>query len=265
MAKNVKYFNLARVIKAFLQLGVLIISIQILSGIIADVFAEKSHLTFAGWTIGYRTKGNFVDARMNFNPSDTLRVYKNGVNNVYIGDEDREILFENDTVNHEIINQFISYDNRDVRISNEISSSENVKVRVYSKNKIHNVFWSIVGQVKSLISVLFLIVLTKLTNRYMDGDILLPKSFKLFSFLGWLLILKEVFAYFIGIVNMLIMQHPNFHITSIPSGLNYDLNISLDFTNTGSLSALGVGMLVILLAQVLKQAILIKEEQDLTI
>ncbi|RZL36571.1 MAG: DUF2975 domain-containing protein, partial [Pedobacter sp.] len=137
--------------------------------------------------------------------------------------------------------------------------------KAHSKHKIHNIFWSIVGQVKSLISVLFLLVLTKLTNRYMDGEILLPRSFKLFSFLGLILILKEVFTFVVGFVNMLIMQHPNFHITQIPNGLKYDLNTSLSFTNTGSLSNFGIGLLIILLAQVLKQAIFIKQEQDLTI
>lgn len=265
MEKTVKYFNVARSIKAFLQLGILFISLHIIRSIIVDVFDTKSYVKFAGWRIGPETKGYLVDARFNFNPADTIRIYKNGVANIYIGDEDRVSFFKNETVKQEITNQFISYENKDVTIYNNIASSENAQVRVYSKNKIHNIFWLIVGQIKSLISVLFLIVLIKLINRYMDGEILLPRSFKLFSFLGLMLIIKEVLAFFVGIINMLIMQHPNFHITSIPNGLKYDFNTSLDFTNTGSLSNFGVGLLIILLAQVLKQAILIKQEKELTI
>jgi len=264
--KKVKYFNLARPIKAFLQLGIFFVSLHILCSLIIDVFNTKSFIRLAGWTTGYMTKGNFVNARLNFNPADTVKIYKNGVANIHIGDDDRVKFQKNDSVRESVINEFISSEDKNIKISNQVVSSENVQVRVHSKNKIHNIFWSITGQLNSLLTVLFLLILTKLTNRYMDGEILMPRSFKLFSFLGLLLIVKEVFMFAIGIINMLIMQHPNFFTSSSLDNITYQyLNVSLDFSNTASLSSIGIGILIILFAQVLKQAILLKQEQDLTI
>lgn len=263
--KGVKYFILARAIKAFLQLGIFFISLHIICSLIVDIFNTKSYIKFAGWTTGYMTKGNSVTARLNFNPADTVLFYKNGVSNIYIGDDDRMNSSKSNNAIEKIVSQFVTHEDSAIKISNNIIMPDNVQVRVFSKNKNHNIFWAITSQLNSLLIVLFLLVLTKLTNRYMDGEILMPRSFKLFSFLGLLLILKEVFMFAIGIVNMLIMQHPSFYMTSIKTSINYDLNISLNFANTASLSIIGVGTLIILLAQVLKQAIFLKQEQDLTI
>lgn len=263
--KRVKYFNLAKAIKTFLYLGIFLMSLNIICSLIVDIFNTKSYTKFAGWTIGYTTKGNFVNARLSFNPADTTLFYKNGVSNIYIGEDESINPPKSNNVLDKVVSQFISHENGDIKISNNIFMSDNVKVRVFSKNKKHNIFWAITSQLNSLLIVLSSLVLVKLTKRYMDGEILMPRSFKLFSFLGLLLIIKEVFMFTIGIVNMLIMQHPNFYTTSMLTSIKYDLNISLDFTHTESLSNIGIGILIILLAQVLKQAILLKQEQDLTI
>lgn len=70
----------------------------------------------------------------------------------------------------------------------------------------------------------------------------------------------------VGITNMVIMQHPNFHSTSLLTDKNSTfINVSLDFSGTASFTNICIGALIILLAQVLKQAILLKQEQELTI
>lgn len=264
--KRVKYFSLARILKAFLQLGVLFLTLYFCCSLFIDIFNTKSFIHIGGGTLGYTMPGNQVNARLIFNAADTVIHYNNGEDNIYIGDELDSELPRLDSIKDKVVNEFISNENTDVKIYNSISVPENVQVRIVSKNRLHNIFWAISSQIYVVFSILFLLVLVKLTNRYLDGIILLPRSFKLFSFLGLLMIIKEFFMFIVGVINMLIMQHPSFHSKSLITNNNLTFtNVSLDFFNTASLSNIGLGILIILLAQVLKEAILIKQEQDLTI
>ncbi|WP_316765582.1 DUF2975 domain-containing protein [Pedobacter frigiditerrae] len=264
--KRVKYYFLARTIKLFLQLGFSFLTLYFFCSLFVDIFNTKSYIHIGGGTWGHRTPGNQVNAHLTFNAADTIIHYKNGERNIYIGDELNPGLPQIDSIKEKIVNQFISYENRDVKIYNSISVPENVQVRVFSKNKLHNLFWAASGQLYVVFVILVFLILIKLTNRYLDGIILLPRSFKLFSFLGLLMIIKEFFIFIVGIINMLIIQHPRFHSTSLLTNKDFTFaNVSLDFAHTASLSNIIVGVLIILLAQVLKQAILLKQEQDLTI
>lgn len=263
---KVKYFFWARAIKACLQLGLFLVAINIISSIYIDVFNTRSYVNFAGGWFGYKTKGYFIDAKLHFSPADTVLIYENGMNNINIGDEVNKKHNGLVKLKETIVNGFRSSVGDDITIYNSVVSNENVQVRVFSKNIIHNIFWAVTNQLKSIITILFLLILTKLTNRYMDNEILLPRSFKLFSSLGWLLITKEILMFVVGFINMKLLQHPNFYTTSSLNGItNQALNITLNFTNTASLTNIGIGILIILLAQVLKQAIVMKQEQDLTI
>jgi hypothetical protein len=264
--KRVKYYFLARIIKLFLQLGICFLTLYFCCSLFIDVFNTKSYIHIGDGTFGYQTPGNQVNAHLTFNAPDTIIYYKNGARNIYMGDKLNSKLPQLDSVKEKIVNEFISYENPDVKIYNSISIPENVQVRIISKNKLHNIFWAISSQLYVAFAIMFMMVLVKLTNRYIKGIILLPRSFKLFSFLGLLFITKEVFMFIVGILNMVIMQHPSLHSSSLLTDKSFTfVNVSLNFSNTASFSNIGLGMMIILLAQVLKQAILLKQEQDLTI
>ncbi len=94
----------------------------------------------------------------------------------------------------------------------------------------------------------------------------MQRTFRLVSFLGILIIAGEVLKLVVGFANMFMLQHPQLRTVSILNEKNFNLvNVSFQFTNVASNFNIAVGIFVILLSQVLKEAIMVKQESELTI
>jgi hypothetical protein len=263
--KQVKYFLLARTIKRLLQLLFLLGSLSLILQLYIGLFHSKSYIEVSGWTFGYRNQGYQIKGVMNLSIPDTITYYKNGENRIY----NRSKYHENiraDSVKDKIVNVIKSSENSGIKITNDINSQENITVRAISKNKMYNFFWAVTEKLDLIFYLFFIIILIKLTNRYMDREIFMVRSFKLVSLLGQLLILSEILTLAIGYTNGIMMQHPTLHTYSQIENKGYNfLDLELDFFNTVSLTNIGIGILIILLSQVLKEAILVKQENELTI
>ncbi|WP_316783558.1 DUF2975 domain-containing protein [Pedobacter frigiditerrae] len=265
--KQVKYFFLARMIKLFLQFGFLGSLIGISINILIFIINDKPSYKIGAFKFGDEIPGYSLKAALDLSIPDTISNYKNGTVNTYkynryVYDKD----FSKDSLNEQTANKFITFGSSpDIKVENRIIAN-NVLVRVRSNHNFHNFFWLISSQMDLIFTALFCLLFIKLTNRYMDKDIFEARSFKLVSFLGFLLIIREVIAFMISFINSEIISAASLSTTSTISektynyiGLNLNFSVEVDYGN------IGVGIIVILLAQVLKQAILLKQEQALTI
>ena len=164
-----------------------------------------------------------------------------------------------------IVNKFNTYANKNISLRNDINEIGNVSIRAISKNKFHNVFWALTNYLSLVTYCIIILILIKLTNRYIDGEIFHSRTFKLITWLGIILITGELIDFIINMVNMLLIQSPVLTTASILQNKTYDfIQVNLHPASINH-SNLIIGLLTMLLAQVFKQAIIIKHEQDLTI
>lgn len=265
---NVKYFLLARLIKLFLQFGFLFVVLAIVLSILIRIFGLKPYLKGEDWAFGDARDGYTVAAGLNVQIPDTVVYYNHGEQRIKKDDiiGYKQKLTAQDTISEKIINRFEVYETKGIEISNEFYVPNGASVMVKSNNWKHNLFWAICSQIRYIVTALFFLVLIKLTNRYMDNEIFEQRSFKLVASLGWLMIGNQLFNFVVSMVNGSILQHPNLHSTSLINGKTYNyLNINLNFFNGFSLVSIGTGILIILLAEVLRIAIFAKQENQLTI
>ncbi|WP_182921133.1 DUF2975 domain-containing protein [Pedobacter planticolens] len=263
--KPVKYFLLARTIKILLQFLFLLGSLSLILNLYIELFLPKSYVEVGGWTYGYKDQGYQIKGVMSLSIPDTLTYYSSGGGQANTHNYNGRNLGA-DSVKDKIVNIIKSSENECIKITNDINSQENMTVRAISKNKIYNFFWAVTEKLDLVFYLFFIIILIKLTNRYMDREIFMIRSFKLVSSLGILLILSEILTLAIGYINGIIMQHPKLHTYSLIEKKGYNfLDLSFDFFSTVSITNIGIGILIILLSQVLKEAILVKQENELTI
>lgn len=263
--KPVKYFLLARLIKLLLQMLIALCVLVLSFNLYLNLFSEKSSIKLFGWTLGHNDIGYNLKARLSINIPDSTYYYKNPQTLNIINNNINYKKKENDTLIDVVINKFRIYANENVSIKNYIGVGDNVTIRAISKNRIHNFFWAFTESVDLIFYALLILILIKLTNRYMDNEIFLPRTFKLVSWLGMLLIINEFIHFIVNYVNMKLIESPVLNTISPIKKIAYyfikvQLNpASISFTNVG------IGFLIVLLSQVLKQAIIAKQEQDLTI
>lgn len=266
---KVKYFLLARVIKVLLQLGFLFGVFSLLFNIFTWING-KSYIRIANGTLGYERYGYTLKASMGLHFPDTISYYQNGQRSSNIGDVDtaetKVFRFKKEEMKAQLVNVIKSYETDDVSIHNSIYAADNIRLRAISKNKWHNIFWAFGEQFDILIYLAILVILIKLSNRYMDNLIFEKRTFKLISILGVILIFNEIATFLIGILNMTILQHPQMQTKSLTNVPHYaNMNLSFNFTNNASLTMMIVGTLVILLSHVIKEAVVAKKENELTI
>ena len=164
------------------------------------------------------------------------------------------------------VNRFSNREDPKVKISNNIIVDGKVFVRAISKNKNQNLFWAVIEMVNIVFYGVVFLILIKLVSRYMDGAIFMPRTFKLVSFFGLLLILTEIFEFVVGHINTHMVQHPHLETISTVNNKVYDfMRMELHFSNAFSISNVGIGIFILLLSQVLKEAVLVKQENELTI
>lgn len=268
--KAVKYLPLARLIKLFLQLGIIFISIFTVINLIIGLFNLKSYVDIAGGTLMFESPadGYKLHANINLQIPDTLVHYQNGGESIYKNEPVtfKRMPIDKRIVKEKIVNQILSSEDKDIEISNQISIPNTIIVKVKSKKWIYNLFWNISAQFDQLFAVLLLVVLIKLVNRYVGQKIFENRSFKLIAFLGWSLIVKEIFNFVISLVNGMIIEHPRLHSFSAIEAKAYNyLTLSLDFYKAFSFTNIGIGILIVLLAEVFRVAILAKKENEMTI
>ncbi len=268
--KPVKYFLLARGIRLFLQFGFLFSLIAFMVNLSIAVFDTKSYIQGFDYTIGDSFPGYRLKSNMSINIPDTINYYETGeqqINSSFPEPEGDPIRrFNRGKLSEKVINKIVSYEDETTKISNFIRLDGDVYIEALSKNKSINFFWGFVEEMNILLVVLFFLILIKLVNRYMDGEIFMPRTFKLVSILGLLLIIGELLQFVVGFVNMTILQHPQLHtfFTAAQKSLNI-VSLNFDFTSATNFSNIGIGIFIILLSQVLKEAILVKQENELTI
>lgn len=266
--KPVKYFLLARFIRLFLQFGFLFAVLAIIFNILINAFGLKPYIKGDDWVFGNTIEGHTVVAGLSINIPDTIVYYGNGRYNGYKSDVIKyPYKFQSkDTIEQKILNRFEVYEKEGIEISNKFYVPDGVNVFVKSTNWRHNLFWILSSQLGYIYSALFFLVLIKLTNRYMDEEIFEERSFKLVASLGWLFIGNEVLRIIISFINGFILQHPGLQSTSLIDKRHYRyIDISFDFFNGFSFSNIGIGILIVLLAEVLRAAVFTKKEQELTI
>lgn len=268
--KPVKYLRVAKGIRFFLILGVSVLTLLFFFNLYLTVFSAKPYVELeGGGRIGDEFPGYQVNARMSISIPDTISIYPSGLYNTYgsfsassiakVRNQNRGKLQD------QIENKIISYQDKTVKISNNIHVGD-VVVEVLSKNKLQNLFWGSVQQLNLIFAFLYLVLLIKLTNRYIDRKIFMPRTFKLVSLLGILLITTEVLTGIVGLINMLMLQHPQLETLSTLTDKKFNfVDLSFQFTGLASYSNIAVGIFVILLAQILKEAIAVKQESELTI
>lgn len=268
--KPVKYLPLARLIKLFLQLGIIFIGIFTVINLIIGLFNLKSYVDIAGGTLMFENPadGYKLHANISLQIPDTMVYVQNGEEYIYKNEpltlKDKPT--EKRIVKEKIVNQILSSEDKDIEISNQISIPNTVIVKVKSKNWLYNLFWNISAQLDPLFAVLLLVVLVKLVNRYTGQKIFENRSFKLIAFFGWSLIVKQIFNFVISFVNGILIEHPQLHsFSAIEDKAYHYLKLSLDFYKAFSFTNVGIGILIVLLAEVFRVAILAKKENEMTI
>lgn len=269
--KRVRYYFVARMIKFFLLLAVMFIIVVTTFNLYLSVFKDKPYIKFDnGAILGDATLGYHLNARMHVDIPDTVNVYGNGFRNIYSSFPDDVEGKASDLKRgkplDQIENKITNHEDTTVKISNTIVVTGNVMVKVWSENKLQNLYWACMEQLNAVLIVVFILILIKLTNRYLTNEIFMPRTFKLVSFLGILMIVSELLKVVAGMINMFMLQHPRLHMSSIlhQKTLNF-VNLSIDFTGVASYSNIIIGGFIILLSQVLKEAVLAKQENELTI
>ncbi len=262
--KPVKYFFLAGLIKRFLQMLFLLCTLVLCLNLFQGLFSSAP-IKIYEWTLGHKDTGYNLKAGLALSIPDSVLYFKNGQQKKIYGKIKDKEKSQADTVVNIIVNKFGSYANEDITIRNTVYIDENVIIRAISKNSYHHLFWILCESLSLIFYALILLILIKLTNRYMDEEIFYPRTFKLVSWLGMLLIINELINLIVNYVNMKLIQSPVLDTISPSQKIGYYFTeiqlhpASISFTN------IGIGILVFILAQVLRQAIIAKQENELTI
>jgi len=267
-----KYKLLAHFIRICLFFGVLIISISILQNILGEIFNTKKYWQFGDLIIGEKTSGFPMQMGMQIYMPDTIITFENAKSNGIVKRYDGHSIKEPDSfkstdIKNAMIQKLKVGDvNSPISVSNNISIDNAVRVVVDTKNKTYRVFWTLSYVLKKVFLISIFLCIIGLINAYLKGTFLNKKSFKMISFIGIFLILAEVFECFFVFINAKIipaiyLETAGLNREFIDSAIQFNLNFgkSIDYSN------IGIGIMVLILSKVIKDAIVIKQENDLTI
>jgi hypothetical protein len=271
-----KYKILARVIRAFLMLLICLVSFTCVMDLGSYLFNTKRYIsTSGGGAIGDTGgPGTYLQIGMSVSIPDTSIWYKNGSFETwsktrYLGYDK----FERDRLNGSVItkmatNTLVVLDKEnEITVDNDLRMTGPVLLKFHSKNKINNAFWFFYAQIRIYAVILLLVLLIKLVNIYLKGDFLCKRSFKLISFIGILLISVEFFEIVCIFINAHIIPAVRLETKGLigefsnrgGADLHFNFGSSIDFPNVG------IGIIIIILSKIIKDAVLIKQENDLTI
>jgi len=267
-----KYIILARFIRAFMYFGVLIISVGMLVNIYGEIFNTKKYLQIGKMTFGNTTPGYPMRMGLQISIPDTIITFKRAKS---VGRISR--------FNQSLYNQSFPYNSSDVKDKiiqklvvsdapypvsafNRIRLDNAVQVNVDTKHRAYRIFWTVTSTIKDLSLMLIFILIVKLINIYLQGEFLNRKSFRLISYVGLLLIFIEVFEFIFTFINARIIPGIHLETSGIrASFITSNIEMNLNFGNAVSYSNIGIGIMVVILSKVIKDAVAIKQENDLTI
>jgi hypothetical protein len=267
-----KYKILARVIRAFLLLGIVGCFISTILNIGNEFFNMPRYIKIGRYTIGDTRPGYLLSMSLQLSIPDTAIIYKTaGGGGEITSSADMlagpTFAYDPKAVTQKVIHRLRDYEKTSpVKISNHLTLMNGVQVSVDSSNKAHRLFWCFYTQLKFFFWVLIFYFLIKLINAYLKGNFLTSRNFRFISYIGMLLIVNEVFEFVCLFINAKII--PGIHLekeTLVGPNVKDFINVNLNFGNSVSYSNIGIGIMVILLSKIIKEAVLIKQENDLTI
>ncbi|TCD10604.1 DUF2975 domain-containing protein [Pedobacter frigidisoli] len=268
-----KYKLLARIIKALLILGLILFGLTIILQIGSNIFNFPSYIRINGGRFGDKEKGYLLPMYFHTSLPDTVIQYKNGktVGNVRIYKDADHKLYEK-YQDSDVVNKFVNKlqngpADHSVEILNSISFMGYALLKVNSDHKTYTFLWAFFALIRGFLIFILLIILISLINIYLAGDFLIVRSFRLITWFGVVLILRElteiIYVYTAGTI----VNNVNLNTRSLV-GNQIINNIEMSFNSGGSmvdLSNVGIGIIIILLSKVIMEAVLIKQENDLTI
>lgn len=268
--KQVKYFLLARFVRVFLQFGFLSAAIGLLVNLSLCIFSDRNHVEIGGFIFGEYNGGYPIRASLRLNIPDSVKIYENGTHRYY----DSRFGDDNELDTAKLLSKTTNVFNTlgtasSISVSNRISIPNDVFVNVKSPNRFDRFLFAIQSNLNLIFYAWICLILVKLTNRYMDGNIFEIRSFRLISSMGVLLICKELLMLIAAIVNMAIISDAHLISTLTKDGrteqLPDNINISVNFFGSINFTSIGIGIMIVLLSQVIKEAIIAKTENELTI
>lgn len=267
-----KYRILARFIRACLLFGVLLLSLSILLNVYGEIFNAKKYLRVGDTTFGDTTPGYPMHMGLQVSIPDTIITFKSGTSGGRISRFNQSLYnqlfpYNSSDVKDKIIQKLVVSDTRyKISAYNPIRLDNAVQVNVDTKHKAYRIFWTVQSTIKTLSLIFIFIFIIKLINIYLQGEFLNKKSFRLISYVGLLLIFTEVFEFVCIFINARII--PGIHLETsgmVDAYMTGNIQIGLNFVNSVNYSNIGIGIMVVILSKVIKDAVAIKLENDLTI
>ena len=270
-----KYNILAKIIRALLMLFICLISFTCVMDLGSYLFNTKRYVSMPGGGALGDTggPGTYLPIGMSVSIPDTSIWYKNGNfetrSKVRFPGYDKfngDRLYDS-LITKKVTNTLVVLDKEnEITVDNDLRVSGPVFLKFHSKNKVDNAFWFFYSQFRMYALILILISLIKLINIYLAGDFLNKRSFKLISLIGILLVSAELFELICLCINGNIIPAVNLFtkgygdaLSSGGAKLEFHFGGSIDFSNVG------IGIMIIILSKIIKDAVLIKQENDLTI
>ena len=270
--KKVRYYWAARILRSLLLISFIFSAITLVVNVSSDLFKFKPYVRYGNLTFGSTQQGHKLKAILRLNIPDTVINYKDGQESIFKelehfspSNKQREERKRRE-ITDITVNNITAFENEEVTVFNPLLIQEPIDLYVSSTNKKYSFFFSLAAQLDLLFTIFFFLLLVKLLKRYMEYEMFEQRTFKLIAGFGWLIILKEILAFVFGYINSNIMGVRFLQSIDMSSKKRYNfINLSLDFYNVYSFYKIGVGLLIILIAYVIKEAIAAKKENELTI
>ncbi len=285
MMKQVNYRIWAHIIRCFLFAGICFQLLGFGVSLAKDIFKLKTDFSLGTVDYGYRdySRGYPVKTSMELTIPKTVVNYRNGTMHHDVKRKSgREYNWhENNTENIKdtLLNQIkpefkYTLDENELQelgavadsASNRILISEPVTIHVKPKDASHRWFYIVYGHLDNFFMVIIFIWLIKLINSYLKERFLTQRSFVLIKKIGYSFIRMNVIS-FIFMLNYSRLL-PDFNLVSsakttglLINTIGLHLRPSLRF----DINYILIGVSILIISDIIKNAIFIKREQDLTI
>jgi len=263
---KVNYRNSAYVIRFLMILYCITTSLGFVLTIVGNI--TKIDFSIPRVDYGYRDhkRGYIVKTNAYFDIPDTVLVRQTGTLK-YEKRNWQQSWINEGVVKDTIINHFRNFDitNSD-QIINFIGAPDQVNVSVNTDNNFHRWFYIIYDRLPRLFFILVSFWIIILINNYLKADFFKPSSYKLITKIGMSFIFMNVIMFIFLQFSLHIL--PDFNLNSVSKGSGLVVNhlqIKINTTNKIDPSYLLIGLMILIFSEIIKNAIQIKKDQDLTI
>lgn len=263
---KVNYRNWAYVIRFFLCLYVATTLIGFVLSIIG--LYTKTDFNIQRIDYGYRNykKGYPVKTDVYFDIPHTVFLNENGTL-TYNERNGQHLWIRKGLVNDTIINQFKNINNANSdQMANFVGVPDQVSVNVTTSNTFHQWFYIVYDHLPRLFYALICLWAILLINNYLRQDFFKPKTYKIITKLGVSFISMNVLMFIFQQMNLHIL--PDFYFQSVSKNtgaLINSLQVNVVTRNRIDASFMLIGVIILIWSEIIKNAVLIKKEQDLTI